>query len=70
MAKDCGFGQKTKKITEKNKKRDKTIIPAKLQYRLDLVMMDLKKHLNNKNLVNKNFYIAKEQHIISTVDSN
>ena len=42
-------------------------IPENLQYRLDLVMMDIKAYLGTKPLNNKGVTIAKEQRMMNTI---
>lgn len=67
IAKNCEYDKKSQNIKKLNKHTDNNTIPENLQYRLDLVMMDLKAYLNNKNLINKSIYVEKKQHIINTI---
>jgi len=51
----------TKKIAKDN------AIPENLQYRLDLVMMDIKAFLHSSNQINKTVTIERDQRIINTL---
>jgi C-terminal processing protease CtpA/Prc len=66
IAKNCEYNNKSQKVKKPNKKNNNTI-PANLQYRLDLVMMDLKAYLHSKNIINKTISVEKKQHIINTI---
>jgi C-terminal processing protease CtpA/Prc len=61
----CEF-EKTPKVIENIDKNSNTI-PENLQYRLDLVVMDLKDYLQRKNPTEKNINIDKKQRIINTI---
>lgn len=67
IAKSCEYDKKLKTLEESNNSEHSNSIPENLQYRLDLVMMDLKAHLRSKNQINKTYVIEQKQRFIKTI---
>jgi hypothetical protein len=64
IPKNCEHNKTNTKI---NKHNDNKEIPANLQYRLDLVIMDLKSYLEEKNIINESITVENKKHIINTI---
>jgi len=67
FAKTCDYNEGTLAVKKPNKLNASNMIPDKLQYRLDLVMMDLTAYLQTQNLINKAVIIEKKTRILNTI---
>ena len=67
FAKPCDYNKGTLAVKKPNKLNESNKIPEKLQYRLDLVMMDLKAYLQTQNIINKAVIIENKTRIINTI---
>jgi len=67
ITKPCKYNLEQQAKTKRDKNNHSYMLPENLQYRLDLVMMDLKAHLLNTKLINRAVTIEKNQRIINTI---
>ncbi|NQZ90115.1 MAG: PDZ domain-containing protein [Colwellia sp.] len=67
IAQHCESDKQSIVMNEPQEDNHSNTIPENLQYRLDLVMMDIKEYLSSNNLNNKGVTIAKEQRMMNTI---
>ncbi len=67
IAQPCESDKQSTEMKKSKENNHSNTIPENLQYRLDLVMMDIKAYLGNKPLNNKGVTVAKEQRMMNTI---
>jgi C-terminal processing protease CtpA/Prc len=67
VAKYCDYDKQSTLLGNPNKNNYSDTIPENLQYRLDLVMLDFKAYLDNKNIINEDITIEKKTRMINTI---